>query len=157
MSMSGGSDGSVGLGHYRTVFDFVVDGPPEMITELFGAHRERSWDPDWDPRFLHPQPARDCAGPVFLLPDPRHGVGVTTAYDPVGGHIQHLFLVPGTVAILIDIEVMPCGEDASAVSVTYEHTALDPGKDDEVRDLARRVAAYGPVWRAQIVASLAGG
>ena len=43
------------------------------------------------------------------------------------------------------------------MSVTYEHPALDPGKDDEVRDLARRVAAYGPVWRAHIVASLAGG
>ena len=81
---------------------------------------------------------------------------MTTAYDPVGGRIQHLFLVPGTVAILIDIEVMPCGGGASSVSVTYEHTALDPGKDDEVRELARQVAGYGPTWRAQIVASLSG-
>ena len=151
------SDGSVGPGHYRTAFDFVVDGPPEMIAELFGAHRERAWEPGWDPRFLHPQPARDCAGAVFLLPGPHHGVGVTTTYDPLGGRIQHVFVVPGTVAIVIDIEVMPCGEAASAVSVTYEHTTLDPRMEDEVRDLARKVADYGPAWQAQIVASLTGG
>jgi len=149
-----GSDGSVGLAHYRTAFDFVVDGPPETIAGLFGAHRERSWAPGWDPRFLHPQPARDCAGAVFLLLGPHRGVGVTTAYDPIGGRVQHAFLVPGTVAILIDIEVTPLGEGASAVSVTYEHTALDPGKNDDVRDLARQVAAYGPMWRAQIVTAM---
>lgn len=149
-------DGSVGLAHYRTAFDFVVDGSPEMITELFGAHRERSWDPSWDPKFLHPQPAQDCAGAVFLLPAPHHGVGMTTTYDPVGGHVQHAFLEPGTVAILIDIEVMPCGEGASAVSVTYEHTALDPDRIDDVRDMARQVAGYGPEWRTLIAASLAG-
>src|SRR5215468_10658349 len=82
--------------HVENGFEFTVHAPYDKVAPLFGAHGERAWGgADWDPQFLHPQPARDVAGEVFSV---AHGHGrstwVNTAFDLETGHVQYVYVVP---------------------------------------------------------------
>ena len=70
------------LTHTRTEFSFTVDAPFEQVVPLFGAHEERKWAADWDPKFVYPTPARDQQGEVFKVAHGQHSsVWINTTLD----------------------------------------------------------------------------
>lgn len=137
-------------------FEFVVRAPCEQVAPLFGAWAERAWaGPDWNPRFLVPDPPRDQEGMVFLLPhEDSTSVWVNTVFDLDRGVIQYVYVLPEIQAVVIDIRLSRQGAEATAAWVRYRRTALDPRQNARVLELGRRDAHSGPEWAADIEACL---
>jgi hypothetical protein len=144
--------------HVRNTFEFTVGAPRAHVAPLFGANRERVWAEDWDPQFLHPQPAADRAGAVFTLQHgDRQATWITTVFEPEAGRIQHVYVIPDAMATLIDIRIASPDSSSTHVVVTYERTALSPGANARVRHLGDSDAASAPHWKKAIEAFLAKG
>ena len=123
-----------GLLHARTEFKFTVNAPLEQAAPLFGANEERKWAHDWNPQFLHPQPAHDQPGMVFQITHGQHtATWVNTALDLAAGHIQYTYVLADAMATLIDIHLTRDGAQRTAVDVVYERTALTPEANDHVK------------------------
>lgn len=138
--------------HVENGFEFTVRAPYDKVFPLFGAHGERAWGgKDWDPQFLHPQPAQDVEGEVFTV---AHGhtsaTWVNTAFDLSSGHVQYVYVIPDLQAVLIDIHL---GRDESAktrVKVLYERTALQSQFNERIREMGHKDATSSDEWRNAI-------
>ena len=136
------------VAHAESSFEFTVHAPYESVVPLFGAHEERRWGGDaWNPEFLYPSPASDKLGEVFTV---NHGgsrsTWVNTAFDLTAGHIQYVYIVPDSVAVLIDIHVKRADSATTSVKVGYQHTALRPESNAHVNEVARAHGEMGPHW-----------
>ncbi len=131
--------------------------PFRETASLFGPEAEKSWAGEhWQPTFFYPKPGKDTSGAVFTVArGPHTGIWVNTIYDPAGGRMQYVEVIPHIVATVIDVKVTASGAAKTHVDVTYTRTALDPAVNDDVRDLATHDAASGPEWRKAIQDSLA--
>lgn len=137
--------------HVRNSFDFTVNAPQSVVAPLFGAHRERAWAEGWDPQFVYPQPADDKPGEIFIINHGGHSsTWVNTALDLEKGHIQYAYVIPGAMAVLIDICLAATGTSATHVAVTYERTALAPELNDHVRQQGETDAKSAPHWQKAI-------
>lgn len=144
--------------HARTEFEFTVEAAYADVAPLFGAHEERTWAAGWDPRFVHPDPARDVEGAVFLV-DPDAAaptVWVNTVFDLAGGRVQYVNFAPTSVVTRIDIRLRALSAAATSVRVAYERTAVDPAAADEVGRLAEADRGKAPEWLEEITACLEG-
>ena len=133
----------------RTNFQFDVQAPYEMVAPLFGAHEERRWAQDWDPRFIHPQPAADVEGAVFVTGGSHPIVWVNTLFDLEGGRVQYVNFNPEGVVTRIDIHLGRSVKSTS-VRVAYERTAIVPEAVTATRRLAEGDASKEAEWRASI-------
>ena len=135
------------LAHTRNEFSFTVDAPFEQVVPLFGANEERKWAHDWNPQFVHPNPARDQQGMVFKVAHGQHSsVWINTALDLVAGHIQYAYVLNDAMATLIDIHTTPQGPQKTAVTVVYERTALIPEANEHVQHFAKGDEKAGKEW-----------
>lgn len=133
--------------HTHTQFTFTVEASFEQTAPLFGANEERKWAADWDPQFIHPQPAHDQQGMVFLVEHPGHSsVWVNTAFDLAAGHIQYSYVLNAAMATLIDIHLKRAAADKTEVTVLYERTALTPDANQHVEHFARGDAKAAQEW-----------
>jgi len=136
------------VAHTESSFEFTVKAPYQSVVPLFGAYEERCWGgEDWKPEFLYPAPASDKQGEVFTQ---AHGISrsiwVNTALDLESGHIQYVYVVPDSIAALIDIHVKRAGSANTYVKVVYQQTALKPELNAHVSEAARRHREMGPHW-----------
>ncbi len=133
--------------HVRNEFSFTVDAPFDQVVPLFGAHEERKWAHDWNPRFVYPSPAHDQQGEVFTV---AHGhntsMWINTALDLTGGHVQYTYVLNDVMAVLIDIRAVRQGENKSSVTVVYERTALMPEANEHVQHFAKGDTEAGKEW-----------
>jgi hypothetical protein len=143
--------------HVRNRFEFSVGAPPDEVTPLFGAHRERAWSPGWDPRFVYPQPAEDRPGEVFTVTRGGHtSTWINTAFDLEAGHIAYAYVVPDAMAVSIDIRTSADGPARTRVEVIYERTALSAETNDHVRRQGELDAGAGAHWQQAIEECLRG-
>lgn len=125
----------------------MVDAPFNQVAPLFGALEERKWAPEWDPTFIYPIPARDQLGMVFTVPKGQFiSVWVTTAFDLAAGHIQYVYVINEIMTTLIDINLTRESAQKTGVTVVYERTALAPGGNAHVQQLANEDAGAGQEW-----------
>jgi hypothetical protein len=136
--------------HTREQFSLVANASFEVAWPLFGADKERAWAPDWQPVFLWPEEAFDQEGMVFKI---KHGgknaVWVNTAFDPMAGRIQYVYVIPDVVVTLITLKLVPNG-DSTTIDVVYERTALLHEANGIVKQMAVRDRAAGKEWSEQI-------
>ena len=136
--------------HTETAFEFTVAAPPDNIAPLFGADKERTWAPGWDPQFIWPSPAVDQAGMVFTV---AHGdkkaVWVSTLFEPGTGHCQYVYLIPDVVVTVIALKWNPQGTDTH-VTVKYDRTAISIAANPIVQAMAEHDAESGPEWQQQL-------
>ena len=139
------------VAHVENGFEFTVRAPYEKVAPLFGAHGERAWGGDWDPQFLHPQPAQDVEGEVFTV---QHGhtsaTWVNTAFDLESGHVQYVYVIPDTQAVLIDIHLRQDNPASTGVKVLYERTALRSRLNDRIRDMGHKDGGSAAEWKDAI-------
>jgi len=138
--------------HVENGFEFTVRAPYDKVAPLFGAHGERAWGgEDWDPRFLHPQPAQDLEGEVFTV---AHGHGsatwVNTAFDLQSGHVQYVYVIPDVQAVLIDIHLQHDDPTKTGVKVLYERTALQSRFNEHIREIGKKDSESGAEWQEAI-------
>ncbi len=142
--------------HVENGFEFTAHGPYKSVAPLFGALAEREWaGGHWNPQFFYPQPARDIEGEVFTIAHSHlQSTWVNTAFDLKAGHIQYVYVIPGTQAVRIDIHVKE--EDASNTSVTvvYERTALHARFNQHVNELGVKDRNSAAEWQTSIDALL---
>jgi hypothetical protein len=145
------------VAHVQNGFEFTVRAPYEKVAPLFGAHAERAWGgEDWDPQFLHPQPARDIEGEVFTVAHGHtRGVWVNTAFNLESGHVQYVYVIPDVQAVLINIHLRHDGLSSTEVKVTYERTALTSRFNNRVREMGQKDASSANEWRSAIEKYLA--
>lgn len=144
------------LAHSEATFTFTLEAPTDVVAPLFGAHQERLWASDWDPRFLHPVPAADREGMVFTVAHPEgESVWVNTRFDLAGGLVQYTYVLPAVMATRITIRIAAKGRQTQ-VDVRYDRTALRPENDDRVRRLSEADRDSGPEWKSLIDAHLQG-
>lgn len=138
-------------GHSRTEFHLTVNLPYAEAAPLFGALAEQKWAPDWKPQLIYPSPAADQEGSVFKVEHGSHlSIWMTTVFDLPGGQIQYVYWINDVLITRIDILLREDGADRTAVSVTYERTALDPAANDHVSSMAKGDAGAGPEWQAAL-------
>lgn len=138
--------------HTASHFTFAVAAPFARVAPQFGPDAERAWgDPQWDPRFIYPQPGKDVAGAVFTL---QHGqstsVWVNTEFDLAGGRMQYVYIVPNAMVCVIDVHVTKVDAMHTAVDVTYTRTALAPERNGEIAHLSQKDGQSGPEWRRYV-------
>jgi hypothetical protein len=135
-------------------FEFLVEAPLPEAAPLFGAHKERVWAPQWDPRFIWPAHAEDRPGMVFTVSG-SHGtaIWINTCFDLQNGRVQYAYVLENAMTTLITLSLTPRGEHTH-VAVSYERTALQPRADGWVAHLADQDARAGDEWSAQINAYL---
>lgn len=139
------------LAHTRTEFHFTANASFEQTAPLFGADEERKWAPDWRPRFIYPNPARDQQGMVFQVAHgPYTSTWVNTAFDLAAGHIQYAYVLNDAMVTMIDIHLARENPDKTAVSVVYERTALLPEANEHVRHFAKGDGKAAKEWEEQI-------
>ncbi|HEX4749707.1 MAG TPA: hypothetical protein VH302_09215 [Bryobacteraceae bacterium] len=135
--------------HCRSQFHIRVKLPYAQAFALFGAWKERDWDPDWRPRFVHPEPARDQEGAVFVV-DNR--VWINTCFDVRTGHVQYAHVRDKSLVTRIDICLGESIRGETAVTVVYERTALDETAAAEIAEFARTDPQQGREWERLIEA-----
>lgn len=132
----------------------VVALPPDHAFGLFTPRGEQDWVPQWTPRF--PAQVVDDTAPGTVFETCAHGQTTTwVVLDRLSGrHIRYARVTPqvdaGTVTVTLD--------DAggrSAVSVTYELTALTDAATAHLHAFAARYPAFLQSWEEAIAASLA--
>ncbi len=91
--------------HIRTAFDIEVHASYEETAPLFGPEGERVWvGKQWDPVFIHPQPARDIEGAVFTVSrGPSTEVWVNTLFDIDERHFQYVYFVSDLSVAVVDL------------------------------------------------------
>jgi hypothetical protein len=146
--------GSCATLHTEQTFEFVADAPMERVAPLFGAHRERDWAPGWNPRFVWPPIPQDREGMVFTV-TAGHGtaIWINTLFDLERGRVQYASIIPNTMVTLVDVKLRPVGPQTQ-VTVAYHRTALDPGSNELVQEMAHQDGRSGPEWAGQIQACL---
>jgi hypothetical protein len=137
-------------------FAFDLPAPVPEATPLFGPVREREWTPDWAPSFLHPSEPAQRAGAVFTTTgDLGTRLWVLTTYDPSAGRLAYVVHTPGSLITEIDISVVPLGDSASRVTVTYRRSALTERGNAQVEALTSEWSAdQAREWSAAITAAL---
>jgi hypothetical protein len=134
--------------HRRTEFTFDINASFETVVPLFGADKERLWAEEWNPQFVHPQPANDEAGAVFTTRTGDSSVWINTVYDRKHGHIQYACFASEGMATLIDIHVQKRSATGTRAIVVYERTALQPEANEYVNRQADSDATKGTEWEA---------
>ena len=136
--------------HTEEKFVFTANAPMEQVVPLRGAEKARVWAPGWDPQFVHPLPAADVPGMVFVVAHShRKSVWVNTEFDAKKGRIQYVYVIPDALVTLITLQLTPEGEK-TRVEVEYDRTALNAEADAHVRHLAEGDRASGPEWEKQV-------
>jgi hypothetical protein len=136
--------------HTREQFSLIANAPFEVAWPLFGADKERAWAPGWEPIFLWPEKAFDQQGMVFKISQgDTHAVWVNTAFDPLAGRIQYVYVIPDVVLTVITLQLMRVGH-STAIEVVYERTALLHAANDIVEQMASRDRIADRQWSEQI-------
>jgi hypothetical protein len=143
--------------HVENGFEFTAHGPYKVVAPLFGAWGERAWGGDhWKPQFLYPQPARDVPGEVFTVAHSHlrsthlRSTWVNTALDLETGHIQYVYVIPDTQAVLIDIHLQPHDASATDVKVVYQRTALNSDLNEHVTKQGEKDRNSAQEWQSAI-------
>jgi hypothetical protein len=136
--------------HTEEKFTFTANAPMDRVAPLFGADKERTWAPKWNPQFIHPSPAADVQGMVFTVAHHHlQAAWVNTELDFANGRIQYVYVIPDIMLTMITLKVKPEG-DRTDVEVEYDRTALTPDADARVREMAAQDRVSGPEWENQI-------
>jgi hypothetical protein len=139
------------LAHTHDEFSVIVKAPYEKAFPLFGAYEERKWAKGFEPRFIHPSPARDQQGMIFTWElGGAPSVWANTAYDPATGHVQYIYFVQDAMVTLIDIRLTKAGGAETRVDVVYERTALRREANEQVAEHAKADRTRGSEWEAMI-------
>jgi hypothetical protein len=138
--------------HVENGFEFTVRAPYDKVAPLFGAHGERAWaGEDWDPQFLHPQPAQDLEGEVFTVAHSHtRATWVNTAFDLQSGHVQYVYVMPDVQAVLIDIHLQHDDPTKTGVRVLYERTALQARFNEHIREIGHKDSQAAGAWQSSI-------
>ncbi len=147
----------VALLHTETGFELTVPLSSAETAPLFGPEGERAWcGPDWDPQFIHPQPAKDVQGAVFTV---QHGalkmVWVNTQLDTDARHFQYVYFVPEMMVATIDVRFTPVDAKLTKVNVVYTRTALSEEGNRHVTEMTEQDKRAGIEWQEMIEKSLA--
>ena len=55
---------------------------------------------------MYPQPGKDVQGAVFTIQHgPHRAVWVNTVFDPAGGRMQYVALIPDTLVFTVDVRL----------------------------------------------------
>jgi hypothetical protein len=138
-------------------FRFVVPASLSRSSALFGPEGERCWaGKNWQPEFLHPQPAEDVQGAVFTVQHgPHKSVWVNTVFDPVAGRMQYVSFIPDALVFTVEVRLSVLAPSSTKVEVTYVRTALDAAANEDVVVMGKRDAESGPEWQRSIEECLA--
>ena len=133
-------------------FKFTANASLEQAAPLFGANEERKWSPDWDPKFIYPQPAKDQPGMVFRVEHGEHSsVWVNTAFDLAAGHIQYTYVLNDAMVTLIDIHLTREGPAGDWRDMLWdERTAVIPEANEHVQHFAKGDERAGKEWEDAI-------
>lgn len=143
--------------HRSERFSFTANARYDEVFPLFGALKEKVWAVGWNPKFVWPSPAADCAGMVFSIShEGRDVTWVNTVFDSSTGRVQYAYVVPDVMVTLITVAVRDRGATTD-VQVQYDRTSLSPDGDELVSDMASHDRRAGPEWADQINAYLGRG
>jgi hypothetical protein len=143
--------------HLNTSFDFLVHAPLAKAAPLFGPEGERAWaGKQWNPEFIHPQPARDVQSAVFTIQHgPIKAVWVNTLFDLDAGRFQYVYFLPETMVTVIDVHLTSNGHNSTKVNVVYTRTALTADGNKHVTAMSQADKTAGKEWEQSINESLA--
>lgn len=148
------SQTSASLAHTVRTFQFIAFAPMSRVAPLFGAARERDWEPEWKPTFVWPDTPADRSGMVFTVAHGhKNAVWVNTQYDLQKGRFQYVYVIPDVMATLLTLTLEP-REAHTIVTVRYERTALSPDASPIVQSMAQHDDTAAPEWEQKINAYL---
>lgn len=142
----------------ETKFDLLVRLSYDRTAVLFGPEGERAWaGPGWDPRFLHPQPARDVEGAVFTVNyGPLEAVWIVARHDLEARHFQYVYFIPNLLVTTVDVRFAPLDDDTTRVDVVYTRTATTAEGGAQVAATTEGDQRAGKEWQEAIDAYLGG-
>ncbi len=138
--------------HEETSFELVVHAPYVETAALLGPEGERAWaGKQWDPKFIHPLPARDEAGGVFTIHHgPFDAVWVIAEHDLEARHFKYVYFIADLMVTTIDVRFDPVDAATTKVKVKYARTAVTAEGDEHVRTMSAGDRDAGRDWQQAI-------
>jgi len=125
--------------------------PRDSAFVLFQAEAERRWAVGWSPVYLYLNGAQQGEGTVFTTDASGHTtVWMVTENDANTGRIGYAYVIPGSRATQVDVQVLSVGSDRSRATVRYRMTALSADADDYVREFSDGFGAFLEHWEEAI-------
>ena len=142
--------------HVRTSFSIIVDAPYKIAAPLFGPIGERVWvGPQWNPKFIYPQPGRDIEGAVFTVyREPDTELWMNTIFDFDRRHIQYVYFVADLLLTIVDLRFEELTESSTRTDVVFTRTALTPEGNQRITMMAANDRKARSVWTEKIAAYL---
>lgn len=136
----------------RTSFNFVVHCSYAEAAPLFGPIGERVWAGEqWDPVFIHPQPARDVQGAVFTVSrGASTEVWINTRFNMDERHFQYVYFISDLSVTVIDVRFYPASADRTEVNVDFTRTAITPQGNQSVTAMTEVDKTAAARWQQAI-------
>lgn len=104
---------------------FHLPAAPGRALEFFSPEGERDWAPDWSPEYVYPADGRLQPGLVFRTASGGEPtLWLLLRFDTLTFEAQYVRIVPGSRLGTVTVSCKPTGARETAVTVTYELTAL---------------------------------
>jgi hypothetical protein len=141
---------------FRTSFSVIVNAPYKSAAPLFGPLGERVWvGPQWNPKFIYPQPGRDVEGAVFTVyREPDTELWMNTIFDFDRRHIQYVYSVADLLLTIVDLRFEELTESSTRADVVFTRTALRPEGNQRITMMATNDRKARSVWTEKIAAYL---
>ena len=128
------------------------DAPVERVMPMFTPAGERLWAEGWDPRF--PAGERgDGADPGTVFTTEHAGATTWVVVERTPASARYARVTPDHTAGIVTVVCRPDG-DGTAVTVTYELTALTPAAEAELEHFGSGFPAMMETWQAAVSAAL---
>jgi len=114
-----------------------LNGAIHRVFPFFGPVREKEWAPGWNPQIVFPIGPEIAEGMVFTVQQDKNGIAywMVTRFDPATHTIAYANVIPGLLAVRIQIACRAAGDQQTDVTVTYQHTALSDAGNQIVEQL----------------------
>jgi|PersoiStandDraft_1058852.scaffolds.fasta_scaffold41064_1 uncharacterized protein YndB with AHSA1/START domain len=147
------------LVHVTRSGTFHLPAAPERVFEFFSPEGERDWAPGWSPEYLHPADGRLQPGMVFrTAAGDEPTLWLLLRYDAATFEAQYVRIVPDSRLGTVTVRCSADGEEKTAVTVTYELTALSEAGNRALASLSP--SAYEEMlgdWQTSIARLLPAG
>jgi hypothetical protein len=133
-----------------------VSLPPAEAFNLFTPSGERAWVVGWDPVF--PAEVADETNPGTVFQTEHDGTQTTWVVvrrEP-GEVIQYARITPSDRAGLVSVACSPEDDGITAVTVSYNFTALTPDANAALDEFAGQYLGFLEHWRQAIEHTMAG-
>lgn len=117
----------------RLVGNIKLNGPVDLIFQLFSPEGERQWVPGWNPEPIHPARAALEKGFIFRTKEEKgDAIWIVTHFDSVRHEVEYYRIELQRYVAQIKVQCIQASESITDASIIYEFSGLSKDGNQEI-------------------------